>query len=158
MPALIVWPPLADVGQLPRYPDVRDLALADEAEPFFFVLDVVVDLPWTVVLHVDPDVLLVEDHVDLFVTLPDLAGLLLVLVVGEALDGEQVLVLPCFLLILHLFILLLEEVHHFLVGIIASDRVDVGFLFLDLIPDLEIMTLSEAKRVTCANCIDGVTL
>jgi hypothetical protein len=50
---------------------VRNLRLSDEPEPFLFIPDVVMNLPRAVVLQVDPDVVRVENIVDLLVLFPN---------------------------------------------------------------------------------------
>lgn len=50
---------------------MRNLRLSDEPEPFLFIPDVVMNLPRAVVLQVDPDVVRVENIVDLLVLFPN---------------------------------------------------------------------------------------
>jgi len=134
--------------------------LSDVGEPLLFVMQVEVHQSRTVVLEVDPDVLRVENHVQLFILLPDSFIICLPLIFGrEFRTWQEMFVVSLLLILLHGGLFFVEKVVVFLsLWELATDWVDILFLLRDLVSAIELVPDVDAQGVKGTDCVERVPL
>jgi len=134
--------------------------LSDVGEPLLFVMQVEVHQSRTVVLEVDPEVLRVENHVQLFILFPDSFIICLPFVFGrEFRTWQEMFVVSLLLIFLHGGLFFVEKVVVFLsLWELATDWVDILFLLRDLVSAIELVSDVDAQGVKGTDCVERVPL